>query len=298
MTEICEGAFGLNQNLTNLQLGNSLTTIGKYAFYECLGLTTITVPENVNVINDRAFQNCYTLSEIINLSSLSIVKGSTDNGQIAEHAVIVKKTGQSSMESIGDYLFLKSNLGANYLIKYTGKDSEIILPESTNEQLYIIHQYAFYNNQNITKVTFSDSVASIDKNAFEECKLLSNVIIGSNVTEIGEYAFYNCTNLISATLGESVVTIDSDAFYKTNLLEVINLSPLTITQGSTSNGYVGYYAVSIRTSGTSEATNINEFIFLKIEDKNYLVGYTTTDTQIVLPESVNGETYQIYENLL
>ncbi len=216
--DIGYGGFGQNYNLSSISLGNNLKSIGNKAFYECSKLVTITLPATVNEIGDYAFYNCYSLAEIINLSSLKITKGSTDNGQIAEHAVNVKKTGQSDIESVGDYLFLKSNIGANYLIKYIGHDSKISLPYFDNVQLYSINEYAFHSNQEIEEVTISNSVASIDDYTFYDCSNLTSVIISDSVTTIGEQSFSGCSNLASIVIGNSVTSIGNNAFYNCSKL--------------------------------------------------------------------------------
>ncbi len=220
VTEIGKSAFAQNYNLSSVTLGNSLTTIGNWVFAECFKLITITLPATVNEIGENAFHNCCSLAEIINLSSLKITKGATDNGQIAEYAVNVKKTGQSDIESVGDYLFLKSNIGANYLIKYIGHDSNINLPYLENGQLYSIKEYAFYNEE-IEKATISNSVASIDNYAFSNCTNLTSVIISDSVTTIGEYCFSGCTKLTSIVIGNSVTSIGYDAFYNCSSLNAV-----------------------------------------------------------------------------
>ena len=40
-----------------------MTTIGSYAFYGT-GLTSVKLPDNLLTIDDHAFQNCYSLSEV------------------------------------------------------------------------------------------------------------------------------------------------------------------------------------------------------------------------------------------
>ena len=292
---IYESAFASCFKLSSVTLGNNLESIEMDAFLSCVNLTTITIPASVTNISGSAFEECYSLAEVINLSSLNIVKGSDENGGVAENAIIVKKSGESGIKKVGDYLFLKSNLGTMNLIKYLGNDSEITLPASLDENLYVINQYAFYENETIKKVTIPLDVASIGAYSFAYCSSLENVIIGNSVTEIGNSAFYYCKKLVTGTIGSSVIRIDDYAFYGTNLIEVINLSSLSITELSTENGYVGYYAVVIKTSGASEMVVCNDCALLEVEGVNFLVKYVGNDTQITLPNDFNGKTYQIYE---
>ena len=56
---------------------------------------------------------------------------------------------------------------------------------------------------------------------FDSCYNLTNVTIGSGVTNIGDYAFINCFSLANVTIGNSVTNIGDYAFEDCNGLEVI-----------------------------------------------------------------------------
>ena len=50
--------------LTSVTIGNSVTSIGDRAFYNCSGLTSVTIPNSVTSIGDCAFYNCSGLTSV------------------------------------------------------------------------------------------------------------------------------------------------------------------------------------------------------------------------------------------
>lgn len=65
VTSIGDYAFGDCIGITNMKIPNSVTSIGSYAFYRCSGLTSITIGNSVTAINTYAFFRCSRLSSII-----------------------------------------------------------------------------------------------------------------------------------------------------------------------------------------------------------------------------------------
>ena len=270
VTTIGDQAFHECSNLTEITIPDSVTTIGNAAFGECSNLTSVTIGNSVTTIGSSAFWGCYKLVEVINKSSLTITAGSSDNGYVAFYAKEVHN-GTTKIVNQNNYLFYTYN-GVNYLLGYVGTDTALTLPENYNGQNYEIYQYTFYLCDNLTSVTIPDSV-----------------------TTIGESAFYYCYNLTSVAIGDSVTTIGSSAFWGCyKLVEVINKSSLTITAGSSDNGYVAFYAKEVH-NGTTKIVNQNNYLFYTYNGVNYLLGYGGTDTVLTLPENYNGQNYEIYQ---
>nr|WP_303156286.1 leucine-rich repeat domain-containing protein [uncultured Prevotella sp.] len=55
------GAFEYCRSLTNINIPNSVTTIGEYAFDGCKSLVNINIPNSVTTIEDGAFYDCENL---------------------------------------------------------------------------------------------------------------------------------------------------------------------------------------------------------------------------------------------
>ena len=106
-----------------------------------------------------------------------------------------------------------------------------------------IGDYAFWGCSSLTSITILEGVTSIGDWTFNNCRSLTSITIPEGVTSIGQHAFPGCRSLTSITIPSSVKSIGYQAFDDCYALaEVYNYSNLTITAGSSSNGYLGQYA--------------------------------------------------------
>ena len=143
--------------------------------------------------------------------------------------------------------------------------------------------------------TVTYSVTQIVANGFSSKMMIRTVVIPSTVTTIGSNAFNGCVNLNSVTIGSNVTAIGSSAFLNCyRLFEVINNSGLTISTGSTSQGYAGYYAKTVMASGPSTLFTYLDFKCASVNDKFYLISYEGNSTTFTLPETINDESYQVW----
>lgn len=179
----------------------------------------ITIPESVTSIGNNAFYGCGNLRVIYNNSTLNIVLGSTTHGYVAYYAKAVIAKGDNIQ---GDYVFRIIDDNPT-LVGYLGDETEIVLSSEYYDGVYAIGVSLFKNNKTLKSISFPD-----------------------NITSIGEYAFYGCTGLTSITIPNNVTNIENYAFNDcSNLCTVFNLSTLALTKGSTTNGYVAYYAQKV-----------------------------------------------------
>ena len=273
--------------------GKPVTEIGEKAFqYYNYNIVSVSLPSTLTNIGSDAFGLCHRLKEVINKSTLAITAGSKDNGGVAEYALAVHG-GETMIVRQGDYRFITVE-GTNYLIDYDGKESEITLPANYNGNDYKIASYAFVYSTSILgktdlkKVTALGQITEVGYRAFDYCHYLSEIILSDNVTKIGRFAFSGCTKLTSFTVPANLREIGTCAFFGCyRLVEVINKNAnLTVVVGDLSNGYLGKYALVVHQDDTSRIKQIDDFKFIGVNGKNYLVDYVGDKTEITLP--VNG----------
>lgn len=201
ITSIGNSAFYGCIILSNVTLPDSITSIGSYAFHGCESLTNIEIPNNVTSIGEWAFAYCNSLTSITIPDSVTIIE---------------------------DYLFSDcSNL------------TNIDLPESIKG----IGEYTFSSCTNLKNITIPDSVTTIGDSSFSNCLNLANITIPNGVTSIGEFMFSSCTSLKSVTIPDSVTSIEAHAFFRCASLESI-----TIPNSVTSIGEWAFYECTSLTS--------------------------------------------------
>ena len=155
---------------------SSLLTIGSGAFFGCLLLSDITIPESVITIEDDAFANLTgSLEEIIIPNNVVSIGDRAFSGSTSLTSIIIG----NNVKTIGDMAFVGTNL------------TEITIPNSVET----IGDFAFCNCYNLVSVNISTSVTSIGSNAFEDCDGLISIIIPDSVIYMGEAVFYWCDNL-------------------------------------------------------------------------------------------------------
>ncbi|MBQ3571196.1 MAG: leucine-rich repeat domain-containing protein, partial [Clostridia bacterium] len=308
VTSVGSSAFSRCYSLTSVVIPDSVTSIGYSAFSLCRSLTSVVIGDSVTSIGYEAFWDCDSLTRITvsednaNFKDIDGNLYTKDGKTLLQYATGKKDTSftvPNGVETIGNYAFAFCDSLTSVVIgdsvtsigdaAFYGCASltSVKIPDSVTS----IGDYAFCYCDSLTSVEIGDSVTSISDSAFYYCSSLTSVEIPDSVTSIGDFAFEYCRSLTSVVIGDSVTSIGDYVFYRCNkLVEVINKSShITVTKGSTSNGYVGCYALSVSNCDNtyiSKLTNDNGYIIYTDGAEKVLVGYTGTETALTLPSYV------------
>jgi len=290
----------------------SVTVIGNYAFDECVGLTSITIPSSVTTIERGAFYYCSSLISVNFSSPLTL----TSIGIYAFYncTSLTSIYIPASVISIGDRAFGGTNCSItidpdnlNYSsidgVLFNKSQTTLLQCPMSKSGVYVIPQsvtaiqsYAFSDCTGLIFVSIPPAVTKIGISAFRGCTSLSSVTIpnlvdtiqiytfygcsglssitlSSSLTAIGSYVFYKCTSLTSVTIPSSVTTIGSETFYGCTGLTSVSMPPSVDQIGvSAFEGCTGLSSITI----PSAVTTVEKYIF-----------YGCTGlTSVIIPPSV------------
>ena len=150
----------IERYMTSFNIPSGVTSIGLYAFQDCVELTSINIPNSVSTIYGYAFQQCSKLT------SITIGSGVTSIGGYAFYNCksVTNINIPSGVTSIGNNAFQNCS----------GLTS-INIPSGVTS----IGSYVFSTCSSLTSVTIPSGVKSIGTSAFYNCSGLTNITINA-----------------------------------------------------------------------------------------------------------------------
>lgn len=187
------GFYGC-ENLTSVTIPDSVLTISDEAFCECYGLTNITIPDGVTSIGSWAFCVCHALMQVIISGTVTkIGEGAFEDTLVCCIAdskpsgweeewhynceVAWGFKGITTTNAEYDYI-VNDNDNTAILYAYKGTNSEIVIPSTIDGYDVTSFGWAYKSNSIITSVTLlEDGPVFIHRRAFINCENLTDIVM-------------------------------------------------------------------------------------------------------------------------
>ncbi len=302
--------------IKNIEIAETVTSIGNLAFAYCMGLTEVNIPSNVKVIGKSAFWQCENLTKIVigngvnsigvnafglcnSLTKVDIPDSVTSigDGAFSDCRVLKEVSIGSSVNSINGTMFAgswaleiitmeeneKYHLDGNCVIETETKTLVVGCKNSIiplDGSVTSIGDYAFYGRRGLTEIYIPDSITSIGRYAFYYCIGLTEITIPDSITSIDWRAFMNCESVTEVVIGSGVTSIDDTAFYS-----LTNLESITVAEGNSVYHSDGNCLIETQFKSLILGCK-NSIIPNSVKRVENAFCYCTNLTEITIPSSV------------
>ncbi len=210
-------AFVNAYNMTIVVIPQSLQYIGRYAFYDGMGMSAIAFRGNET--QWRAIEN------VPKLNTISVYYNCVPSG---DYWIATNQTDRTATvigyEGDAEQLTIPATIGG-YTVTAIGNhafaENTDLVSVSFPDRVTTIGNHAFADCENISTLVLPASLETIGESAFNYLISLQTVDIPRGVTAIGDMAFYDCMALVNVTLPDTLRTIGNYAFAYNYKLESI-----------------------------------------------------------------------------
>lgn len=239
---------GSEEEVTELNIPEGVTSIENYAFVNCESITKVTIPETIDYIGADAFSGFNTNATAIFASERSLCSihyaNAESNPIYITHTInIGERRNVTNIEIPAECLSVYSKELGRYIlagatslvnvkmpagVRYIGYDAflncenlENVDFQSPEDLIKISYENDAANPMKYAKTltikgstttTITLNEGPVSANQFINCKWLKEVVLGENVTAIGDNAFNGCTALEHINLPETLESIGNYAF--------------------------------------------------------------------------------------
>ena len=168
----------------------------------CTGLTSVSIPDSIQFVSDKAFKDCNALP--------------VEEGILYAGPYLVSVTDKT----LHEYRVKEGTRFVGFSAFSDCRDmTSVILPDSIKR----IGREAFRNCRSLTSIVIPPDVVRIEDSTFYNCRSLTSVRIPDGVLMIGDGAFLDCEALTQVNFPNGLQEIESSAFDGCSKLSVIDL---------------------------------------------------------------------------
>lgn len=200
-------------------------TIYNNAFDQHNSYVSLTIPESVTFVGDKAFEGSKKLNDVV-WNAIGC-----EDFKAIPFENMMSITFGSKVENVPAYLCADTKVSDVVLpgsVKTIGIRAFVDCADlksvtmSTGGNMQIA-DYAFMNCLNLTSMQLPKDATSVGRFAFSHCYSLESLNLPETLSEIGEQAFYNCHALKSMAVPASVSALNPFTFHNCSSLLSVEL---------------------------------------------------------------------------
>ncbi len=220
ITKIGDNAFENCRSLPfgDYKLHDGIKSVGSYAFKECHGMTSCTIPNSVESMGGSIFNCCLNLEKV----TLPFAGPTIDTSTYPLLSLLF------------GYFYFDGGPKSREYKEYADKFNTITYKPKGRDwetaNLYVSIEYPSYIPVNFKEVEITGGY-QIPENGFSYCSFLEKITLPDTIESVGKYAFYDCNKVKELNLTDNLTTIGYGAFRQCSSLEKIILSENITTIG-------------------------------------------------------------------
>lgn len=258
--------YEYRQQINAVQVEEGIESLTKYAFFECVQLSSITLPSTLCCIDDSTFFNCVALRSI----ACNSTNPPSVNGEHAFENVTLSEITLTVPEGSG-YLYEYADYWRNMQVQEQGGGTDPVVEDEYSGVIgetlvwtlksgiltfsgsgdipdYSMYgsPWAPYREQIDSVIMTGASISQIGKFAFTAAKFMKKFISSSSLTYVADSAFYTCERLQQIIImSDEMVGVGADAFEGATLSGItlyVNASLVSAYQTAEVWGYMNVMA--------------------------------------------------------
>ena len=246
--------------------GYNVTSIGKFAFYCCDGISSIVMPDTVISLGDYSFSTCSNLKTVTLSRNLSSEKS---GGYLFYNS--------TSIETV----YVPENMIDQTFIDHFNYHLDTVIKGSVNNSQYRLDYEIPIKDRNATITKYNANANASDNVTVT----IPDTILGRNVTKIATGAF-SSSNVYQVIMSNNITTLESWSFNG-----CANLKKLTVSKNVSCAQSGGYLF-----TGCNNLTDIT--VPADMADREFIshFQYCIGGAKLIKPD-VDAKVTQVYNNL-
>lgn len=265
----------MQQNSSNdFAFPGNINRIGKFAFSGCSKLNvtngSLKIPSSVKTIDNYAFEDCTTVTNMHLIGSIERISPSAFNGCTSLSRIYIQLgTGQAAGH---EYYYVPNNYDGPELYNKAQTKFIRLMPAYPETEYTVLEtadeigDYAFYSSVNLEKITLGAGVKEIGRYVFGDCNSLLNI----EVSAANQY-YKSVDGVLYSKDGKTLIAYpggrteksfkipDSVTAIASGALDCDSLTELYIPKSVTEMSFLGSNIKNIYYSGTETDFNSIKF---------------------------------------